>query len=116
MNIDYISDLPWVWIWLGALAAFPIVFGGLLKYDKWQERRRVGRYVEPQIAQAAGVARVDTVGIKILPSYVLVGADEEQPTGSGAQTLASLVQTGSGITLPSGAGISPTVPSAKLSH
>ena len=116
MNITNISDLPWFWIWLGAGLAFAVISTGLLRFSQWQARRRVGRYAEPQVVQSTGVVKFAKAGIKVLPSVVLIGADEEQPTGTGAVTLDSVVQTGSGVMLPSGAGISPTGPSAKLSH
>ena len=39
--IGYISDLPWFWIWLGALAAFAFITTGLLRFDEWFVRMRV---------------------------------------------------------------------------
>ena len=39
--IGYSSDLPWFWIWLGALAAFAFVSTGLLQFSLWADRRRV---------------------------------------------------------------------------
>ena len=39
--IGYISDLPWFWIWLGALAAFAFISHGLLRFDEWRDRRRI---------------------------------------------------------------------------
>ena len=110
MNIDYISDLPWVWIWLGALAAFPIVFGGLLKYDKWQERRRVGRYVEPQIAQATGVVEFAKTDLQVVK---LSGTGVPQASGTGAVILASVTLSGIGVMAPSGVGLSPPVVNLK---
>ena len=98
MNIANISDLPWFWIWLGASLAFAVISTGLLRFSKWQERRRAGRYAEPPIVQAAN-----------LPSVALMA------TGTGAVTLASLLQTGGGVALPSGA-VSSIGPNAKLSH
>lgn len=69
--IGYISDLPWFWIWLGALASFALVSHGLLRCSEWWERRRVeGKLslVSPTITliQKKGYA----LGVKVQNSAV----------------------------------------------
>ena len=107
MNIDSIPDLPWFWIWLGAGLAFAIISSGLLRFSKWQQRRRVGRYAEPQIVQGTGAVKFVETGMKLTAVGVhTTTIGEEVPTGSGAQVLAALTQCGSGVMLPSGADLS----------
>ncbi len=53
---------------------------------------------------ASRVANFPRTDMEILPSFFLVGMDKEQPTGTGAITLAALTQSGVGVMSPSGVG------------
>ncbi len=110
MDIDIISDLPWFWISLGLGLAFAFVSTGLLEFDKWQQRRRKGRYAEPQIVQSTGVvefAKTDLQAVK------LSGTGVPQASGTGAVILASVTLSGVGVMAPSGVGLSPPVVNQK---
>ena len=39
--IGRLTDIPWFYVWLGALAAFAFIANGLLRFDEWRQTRRV---------------------------------------------------------------------------
>lgn len=68
--LGYIQSLPWMYVWLGALAAFAIMAHGLLRYDEWRLRRRVEDRLAFQSVILGPTIKNDglTIGLQLVSS------------------------------------------------